>query len=579
MNTENKRLALGFLLLIWLSLSAVRLTGPLDLMDKDRDQEKPSAYVVDMLRNEQWLVQHDAFGDVTSKPPLYTWLAGGVTALAGGEISRFSMAVPCLLSVFGAVLIIYFWSAPAFGASAAFWAALLYLLSNTTYRQLALLRTDPLFTLLILAALWSAYELWRQRTAARCLGFWLLAALATLTKGPLGPLLAAGGWLTTRWRSEHTGRPALLPWHAAGLALFAALCFGWFALGYWAEGQPLIDRMIGRELAGHSVGGFKIATVYEPLFFIITRFLPWSLLGFAGLYRVFRHPPEDASARALERYLAGFFLFGLVIFSLASHKRMELYYPLLPALAILGGRELVRLAPVLSGPRRAAWAVGLALAAIAVFVATEHAGRAAKPENESAAAIRDLALELRSEFGAEFPYTHAFSPYTFQFFHNTMRPTPGLAHGFEMLRRMLPEERAYYLTVDNRSAAGIDAAMSELGLPPLHTVARAEGDTMFGFRILSNRDTLALAPRTVTFLHGLYAYLDHVVPLRLDRHRLIFEASGPGAAVTLENTENRARTVLVEFRDGSGHVLELVEARIEPGQQTVIQTDAASALR
>src|SRR5205085_4348258 len=45
------------------ALWAVRLTGPPDLMNWD--QERPSAYVLDAVRNGHWACQRDWTGDIT----------------------------------------------------------------------------------------------------------------------------------------------------------------------------------------------------------------------------------------------------------------------------------------------------------------------------------------------------------------------------------------------------------------------------------------------------------------------------------------------------------------------------------
>ncbi|HEY5909861.1 MAG TPA: hypothetical protein VJA21_04575, partial [Verrucomicrobiae bacterium] len=57
-----------FLFTATLLLFAIRFTAPPDLMD--RDQERPAAYILDVLRHGHWLVQTDLRGQITSKPPL-----------------------------------------------------------------------------------------------------------------------------------------------------------------------------------------------------------------------------------------------------------------------------------------------------------------------------------------------------------------------------------------------------------------------------------------------------------------------------------------------------------------------------
>src|SRR5215813_5561590 len=82
------RLVLGFLALIALTLFMVRVMAPPDLLDQD--QERPASYVMDAVRNGNWICQRDWTGDVSSKPPLWTWLASLFTVV-GGRISLVSL--------------------------------------------------------------------------------------------------------------------------------------------------------------------------------------------------------------------------------------------------------------------------------------------------------------------------------------------------------------------------------------------------------------------------------------------------------------------------------------------------------
>ena len=49
-------------------------------------QDVPAMYVLDAVVNHHWLCQSDARGFVTSKPPVYTWLAG-LASLVPGRVT------------------------------------------------------------------------------------------------------------------------------------------------------------------------------------------------------------------------------------------------------------------------------------------------------------------------------------------------------------------------------------------------------------------------------------------------------------------------------------------------------------
>src|SRR5215471_5069835 len=118
-------------------LFALRLTAPPNLLDQD--QERPGAYVLDVVKNGNWLCQRDLNGEITSKPPLYTWLAAFV-ALARGRVDEFALYLPGALSAWGTAWLIFAFGRIHFGIRAAFFAALASLLCPAGLKAFGLAR-------------------------------------------------------------------------------------------------------------------------------------------------------------------------------------------------------------------------------------------------------------------------------------------------------------------------------------------------------------------------------------------------------------------------------------------------------
>ena len=76
-------------------LFVLRLSAPPNLLDQD--QERPGTYVLDVVKNGNWLCQRDLNGQITYKPPLYTWLAA-LAALVRGRVDEFALYLPGALS-------------------------------------------------------------------------------------------------------------------------------------------------------------------------------------------------------------------------------------------------------------------------------------------------------------------------------------------------------------------------------------------------------------------------------------------------------------------------------------------------
>lgn len=468
----------GFLLptLLVMGLFTLRLMTPSNLMDKD--QERPASYVLDVLQNGHWICQTDWMGFITSKPPLYTWLSA-LFALPFEQFNRFSLYLPSALSVLFLAWGIQASGGTRFRPMAGWMGALMFVLSPLSARLTVMARTDSLFTLMIAGTAFAAFRSWEK--GGGWIWFWLAAAAATLTKGPLGILLGAMGLLAVFWERRR-GIP--LPLRGAqrpGLFLFFLLTAGWFALACLDMGRPVVDKMIFSELISHgmrinSQTVFTFRTFHSTLYFL-SRFAPWSVIACIGLWRVFRHPAAEASERRYERFLTCWLLGGLAVFSLAPHQRGDLVYPILPPAAILAGREMEKRFSKcsLKALFASASAVSVLLfSAVAcyyiVFFRTD-------PLVLRTEGMRCLAAEVRARIGKEAPLVYVDAPFALQFFLNTMQ----VIVPAEEAARQLDGSNTVYVAVCNK------AKVTSLLNSPSYTVARWPETGVPFVTILSNQ--------------------------------------------------------------------------------------------
>src|SRR5262249_2122178 len=147
-----------------------------------------------------------------------------------GRVSLLTLYLPSALATVAIAWLVVAAGNRRFGARAGFLAGLAYLLSDVGARQIATARWDGLFALTVTIAALLALRAWD--VGGGWTWFWLAAAASTLTKGPLGVLLAALGLGAVLWerRSGHVTR--LTGSHALGVGLFVLLTVGWFVLAY-----------------------------------------------------------------------------------------------------------------------------------------------------------------------------------------------------------------------------------------------------------------------------------------------------------------------------------------------------------
>jgi hypothetical protein len=319
--------------------------------------------------------------------------------------------------------------------------------------------------------------------------FWVAAAAATLTKGPLGVLLGSVGLIASWWEKRGGFVTPLRGSHGIGLVIFFAITGAWFALAYRAIGKPLVDVMLGRELVGHAVhsaGAIPGRYFYLPTLVFLSRFAPWSVLTGIGLWRMFKQPASDGWERRFERFICCSFLGGLAIFSLAPHQRPDLIFPVIPFTALIAGRELSR------------W-IGryrfLTLTRITIVVALLALGGTAfkyhysYPKNIKVirtAGMRQLADTVRASTGEKFPLIHVDSPFTFQVFLNTKTPLVPLHEAAALLR----ETPAAFVVIADIQA--LEQAFGE-DRSVLHRVASWNGPGKEALYIVSNHPRLEWA--------------------------------------------------------------------------------------
>ena len=483
-----------------LLLFALRVSGPSDLTDND--QERPAAYVMDVVLHGHWWCQTDWTGEVMSKPPLFTWIAALAT-LAAGHANLWSLYFPGLVAIALTVVLLFLFGRNRFGWAAGFLAGLLYLVSPAGAKHIALARTDGLFAATVALTGLLGFLAWQRGRGWT--GFWLAAALATLTKGPLGVLLGSMGMLAVIWERfdrrstgrRHDTRTAdverasrLGPAHLIGIALFLTITLGWFWLAYQQCGQGFIAKVVGRELVAHVVspehGSFGIGFVKAP-FYWLTRFLPWSIVALVGLLRVWMHPAADEMERRFERFLFCWLLGGLLIFSLATHQRGDLPLPLDPPAALLAGREIARWLRHWTSKQLLLRALATAVLVFGAYAPYLHVVFARTSEARRSEGIQSLARRLAGDSSLP-PLLHVDDPYALQFHLNAMNR----AVSFEAAARALAAEQPRSVALTDvaalRSAVGGTTTLYRLS-----TCSASEKDA--SVTILSNRPADALRCR------------------------------------------------------------------------------------
>ena len=274
----------------------------------------------------------------SDKPPVFYWLASGFWHLGFGVNSGRMVS---LLASLGTALLVYALGRRMHSPETGLVAALVTLtvqLFPFIGKQGVL---DPLLACFTTASIYSAIRAFEggERRGRWWLAAYMLAALAFLTKGPVGvavPLLAAVVYGFLCRREVRKGGW----WHLAGAALLVALIAAWLAPACIHGGKEYTNDILFQQTA-QRMG--EDATHRQPPYFYFAFspgfFLPWTPLLALALVWVFRtRRPEGDRAAILG---AAWFLAALVFFSVFSGKRERYLLPLIPGVGLLCGRYLV----------------------------------------------------------------------------------------------------------------------------------------------------------------------------------------------------------------------------------------------
>lgn len=537
------------IVLVAACLGVIRLAAPPNLLDQD--QERPAMYVLDAVKNGNWVCQRDLSGDITSKPPLYTWLCAALTVLHG-RISLATLYLPCALSGFGVAWMLLSVGRKHFGTTAALFGALMFMLTPAGLKLFGLARTDSLFTITVTAAALLAWRAWNRGQGWTW--FWLVAALATLAKGPLGVLLAALGLLAAFWERKNGTPQPLRGSHWWGGALFLLIAGGWFFLAYLECRQALIDKMISKELVGNAVKSHKgIPTTLlwqQPLFYL-SRAAPWSVLAYYGVWRIWKHPSKDDVERRFERFLFCWFLVGLFLFSLSPHQRADLLWPLMPAAALIAGREMDRLTKRFNSSRvRNGTLVGVTVLLLG-FGVYYYVVRERQPVIQRTMALQQLAAKIEAETGEEPPLTfldapglrESDAPPALQAYLNVYRTPVNARRAVALLRG----NEAAFVALDDPSVLDPWRRPDD---PPLFTLLADQGSSGLKTRVLGNRQNF-WPQAAYAFAYGPFdARVKDGRLLRVAQHRLCVRAESDAASVTVSNTFARPVPIQVDIIRG-----------------------------
>ncbi len=346
---KNTRLILLALLLISAFLFIFR-TGSIPVLDGDTAYYATIAK--NMLVSGDWLTptaQLKTAGaaiqaGIVDKPPLAMWtMAAGMRVFG---INEFGLSIFHSLMAILVVIFTFLLGKRLFGETVGLYSALILTTCAQFFYQARSPLQDVPLTLFVLASVHFFVVFDQDRKPWYLYLCGLSAALAVLTKGPIGVVLPAAiifiHLLVERklFKFNLADYVIHLP---LTLLLFLAVTAPWYIYEYFKLGAPFVDRMFGSTIMRYffpvDVIGNQIAAGAQPqahydffvyFLIILVTAVPWSGFIFPSVYYFFK---ERKYFSMLPLVYAGV-IFLLFSFSL-NYKIARYILPAFPALTIM----------------------------------------------------------------------------------------------------------------------------------------------------------------------------------------------------------------------------------------------------
>jgi 4-amino-4-deoxy-L-arabinose transferase-like glycosyltransferase len=283
-----------------------------------------------------------------NKPVLSYWIVAGFYHLFGVSVAV--QRIPIAIGGVLLVVITFFLGRLAFTGDhpaatlAGLWAAIGFAVSPRLVMFSRRIFIDIYITLFMAATLlfFALAERYPERRRLFLTLMYIAVGLGVLTKGPMAVALPGLVFLVYLLVHRELRRAAqmMIP---AGVAIVLAIVVPWYAALYQRDGWTHILSFFLGENIGRFSEGIGFDTGRGPEFYLGVLFsdgFPWSILLFAAAamwWQSRAHSTEHPARRRLQT-LFGIWIGVIVVFFSLSASKQDLYiYPVMPAVAALGG--------------------------------------------------------------------------------------------------------------------------------------------------------------------------------------------------------------------------------------------------
>jgi 4-amino-4-deoxy-L-arabinose transferase-like glycosyltransferase len=317
---------------LWIGLLALTLNlvgnGRTSLWD--RDEPRYAGCTREMRTSGDYI--HPTFNAEPRyhKPILIYWLMLGATALGGDN--AFGARLVSAIAGTATCLLVWGLGRRMFDRQVGRLAALVMITAPIIVVESKLATTDATLMFFLVACQFALWELGRRDSRLMVCVFWVCLALATLTKGPVGPMLIALSALVSWWWGGPRAALRRLRW-SWGVPIYALIIAPWYiAIGIISRGDFFRVSM-GYHVLRRMTTGIETHGGFPGYYAVLTLgvFYPWAALLPAAILAAWSRRREAPRYGFALGWLVGPWLF----LELVRTKIIHYFLPAYPAAALL----------------------------------------------------------------------------------------------------------------------------------------------------------------------------------------------------------------------------------------------------
>ncbi|HEY3278175.1 MAG TPA: glycosyltransferase family 39 protein [Syntrophorhabdaceae bacterium] len=267
------------------------------------------------------------------KPPLFYYITYGSHRFLSFCRDEFSMRLPSALAALGLALFFLVTVGILVGRAEAVTATAILISAPLYYWQARYLQVDMVFAVFVACGMLSFFRFDARGERPFYYLFFIFAALAFMTKGPVSiALMFPPVFIYLLFRKDLSLFRRIDTY--VGIIILIGLILPWYAAVYWKEGLPFLQENILRQNFSRF---FDAWSHKRPFYYYFTTlpldFFPWSLFLPPGIYFCLKYAKERPDCAYFLTWCGWMFLF----LSLSSGKISKYMLPLLPALSMVAG--------------------------------------------------------------------------------------------------------------------------------------------------------------------------------------------------------------------------------------------------